>query len=263
MAGKGCYPWRLGAPSFVVPADIRENVRRLAPLVDDVQLLFFESASAAGLEHPLDLPFLARMAREQELTYTVHLPLDLHLGSSSPEKREAALAEILRLAELLSPIAPRALDLHLLPEEQLTRSCWLDNLDSSLAFLSREFAGNRQLIAIENCDYPFAWVRDLSLAHGFSLCLDFGHALRYNADLDLMLADIARARHLHYHGVVAGRDHQALSPAQNGLSADLAAGMAHYGFAGVITMETYSLDALKISLETLGGIWRNYQTEGR
>lgn len=255
MRLKERYPWRVGAPSFVFPDDIQGNVRRLAPLVDDVQLLFFESADQSELDHPLDLVLLAEMAAEYNLSYTVHLPIDLQLGSSSPAKRQAGLAEIIRLAELLAPLNPICFDLHLLPEADLAESFWLDNLDSSLMLLAREFAENRKLICVENCEYPFYKVKPLVLDHGLSLCLDFGHALRYGADLDLMLADITAAGHIHYHGFNGVRDHQAISVGQNALSADLAATMSDSRFCGVVTIEVYSPEKLTISMKTLAGAW--------
>ena len=48
-AHKSGYPFRLGTTSFIYPAGWAENVARLAPLVDEVELLFFESQIPGSL----------------------------------------------------------------------------------------------------------------------------------------------------------------------------------------------------------------------
>ena len=40
---KNVFPFALACPSFVYPAGYVDNIRHLAPFVDEIQLLFFES----------------------------------------------------------------------------------------------------------------------------------------------------------------------------------------------------------------------------
>ena len=76
--------FRIGTTSYIIPADILPNVEYLAPLVDDVQLVLFETD-----EHGSNLPDatlrqrLADLAAQYGITYTVHLPLDLRLGDTN------------------------------------------------------------------------------------------------------------------------------------------------------------------------------------
>ena len=256
---KGRYPWRLGATSFVVPAGMDENVHFLSSLVDDVQLLFFESRVNSKLENSLDIGFLERLAGEQNLSYTVHLPIDLHLGSPSRRRRDGAIAEIIDLMTNLSPLAPSCFDLHLLREHDMAGNQWLDCLNDSLGELADRLGEERGKIAIENIDYPFHSVRSLVLNHGFSLCLDFGHGLRYGEDLEQMLNDIPRASHIHYHGVAEGRDHLAVDSHQDEMSVGLAEKMSDYCFSGVVTMEVYSMGRLQESCQTLAKVWKEYE----
>ena len=73
--------FRIGTTSYIIPADILPNVEYLAPQVDDVELVLFETD-----EYGSNLPDaalrgrLAELAHAHALTYTVHLPLDLRLG---------------------------------------------------------------------------------------------------------------------------------------------------------------------------------------
>ena len=256
---KGRYPWRLGTTSFIVPAGMNENVRLLSTLVDDVQLLFFESRANSELEHPLDINSLKWLAGDHDLSYTVHLPIDLHLGSHSRRIRDEAITEIIDLMTKLAPLAPSCFDLHLLRELNVAESQWLDCLNDSLGELADRLGDERGKIAIENIDYPFQSVRSLVLNHGFSLCLDFGHGLRYGEDLEQMLNYIPQAAHIHYHGAAEGRDHLAVDSHQDEMSVGLAEKLSDYCFSGVVTLEVYSLERLKESYQTLAKAWNTHE----
>ena len=259
MKMKGRYPWRIGATSFVLPADVSENVDFLAERVDDIQLLFFESASQATLPHKVDVSYLKNVAGEHNVTYTVHLPTDLSLGSSKQVLRDEAVGEILRLMDELAPIGPQAFDLHLNLEPGTEQAPWLENLHKSFSLLAGGLGSECSRIAVENIDYPFSWVRPLVLEHGFSFCLDIGHALRYGEDVSRLIKDIPLAKHIHFHGVEAGRDHQEVSPSQGKLSWDLGAALTAEEFSGVLTVEVYNKEALENSLKELSRVWKEFE----
>ena len=256
---KGRYPWRIGATSFVLPADVSKNVDFLAERVDDIQLLFFESASQATLPHKVDVSYLKKVASEHNVTYTVHLPTDLALGSSKQGLRDEAVGEILRLTEELTPIDPQAFDLHLNLETGTEQAPWLENLHKSFSLLAGGLGSECSRIAVENIDYPFSWVRPLVLEHGFSFCLDIGHALRYGEDVSRLIKDIPLAKHIHFHGVDEDRDHQEVSPFQEKLSWDLGAALATEEFSGVLTVEVYNKEALENSLKELSRVWKEFE----
>lgn len=241
--------WRLGATSCVLPADIMANVRVLAPMVDDVQLLFFESAGKSLLPQPLDVQELRGLAEEHDLTYTVHLPIDLALGAASMVARQEGIGEILRLMAQLAPLAPQSFDLHLVREPDLPEAAWLDNLAASLHELSGALGEEKRLVAVENIEYPYGLVAPLVAEYGFSVCLDLGHLLRYGHDLEEGLTLLPLVLHLHYHGVQDGRDHQALTDAEQARM--LIRRLAEAEYDGVVTLEMYSLENLKASLALL------------
>jgi sugar phosphate isomerase/epimerase len=253
MTFKNRLPWRLGATSCVLPADIMTNVRALAPLVDDVQLLFFESAALSLLPQPVDVQELRDLAEEHDLSYTVHLPTDLALGAASRMERQEGIAEILRLMEQLTPLGPQSFDLHLVREPDLPEAAWLDNLAASLRELAGALGEEKRLVAVENIEYPYGLVAPLVAEYGFSVCLDFGHLVHYGHDLEEGLGLLPRVRHLHYHGVQAGRDHQALTDAEQAWM--LGKRLAEAGYDGVVTLEMYSLEKLKGSLALLDEAW--------
>ena len=70
--------FRLGATSYVYPGDLVYNVARLAGHVDDVELILFDLPDGmSNLPDAVTVRRLADLAAAHDLTYTVHLPLDL------------------------------------------------------------------------------------------------------------------------------------------------------------------------------------------
>jgi hypothetical protein len=69
-----------GATSYVLPDHILPNVEYLGPIVDDVELVLFETDEyGSNLPGPAEIARLLELAAEHDLSYTVHLPLDLRL----------------------------------------------------------------------------------------------------------------------------------------------------------------------------------------
>lgn len=256
MLFKKRFPWRLGATSCVLPADIMTNVRALAPLVDDVQLLFFESAAKSRLPQPLDVPLLRDLAEAHSLSYTVHLPTDLALGAASKAERQEGIGEMLRLMAQLAPLGVLSFDLHLVREPDLSDGVWLDNLAASLEELSGALGEEKRLVGVENIEYPFGLVAPLVEEYGFGVCLDLGHLVHYGHDLKEGLGLLSRVRHLHYHGVRDGKDHQGLHDVEQ--AGVLGQRLAEVGYDGVVTLEMYSLEKLKASLALLDAAWQPF-----
>lgn len=252
---KGVYPWRLGATSYVIPGDILANVKVLADKVDDVQLLFFESGGNSRLTHEVDMKGLAQVAQQNDLTYTAHLPSDLQLGSENPDKRQEGIDEIVRLINELETLQIKSFDLHLEQNQEIATPHWLDCLSQSLTILKNELGDTTDSVCIENIDYPFSLIESLIEEHGFSRCLDVGHVLHFKQDWSDAIKHIYKARHIHYHGVQAGKDHRAITSFQEKYSHELGAALAESGYNGVVTLEMYDLDKLGTSLISLAEAW--------
>jgi len=260
---KGRYPWRIGATSFVIPAGIEENVSYLADKVDDIQLLYFQSLSQCPMPQQVDVNLLQGLAQEHNLSYTVHLPIDIQPGSRAAGVRQQAVDEIVRLMEEIAPLRPLCHDLHLAWQPELAMEQWLHNIDDFLSRLKKDLGRERAKVAIENIDYPFSYVRSLVLQHGFKLCADIGHGLFFGEEPDTLFADISQAVHIHYHGVRDGKDHQALGPEQQACSACLGEVLHADSYGGVVTLEVYGSEVLQASLQHIEEIWFHYQQHKR
>ncbi len=258
LTAKARYPWKVGAPSFVIPADLTANVSLLASRVDAVQLLFFESASGAALENIFDGERLRDIAREHDLVYTVHLPADIFLGDAAEAVRRQGVAEICRLVEKLSALSPCSYDLHLNFPAGQDQAAWLESVDAALAELAVRLGTAKELVAVENINYPYALVQPLVARHGLARCLDFGHVQRFGHDMAEALDAVKNARHIHFHGVVNGRDHEALLPEAQEDAVLLGETLDGAEFSGVVTLEVYSLEKLETSLRTLEIGWQKF-----
>ncbi len=212
----GRFPFRLGTTSYIVPADLATNVRALAGKVDDIELLFFESHEVCALPGRETIRVLKSIARSEDLSYTVHLPLDCRLGHPEKTERSRSADKCRRVIELTGPLSPFAYILHLRgapdsPEPSDDVESWRARIADTLR--EAVLPGiDPSLVCVENLDYPFERATPVAEALGLSLCLDVGHLLTGGYSLDETLHRfLRRARVVHLHGVLQERDHQAVS----------------------------------------------------
>src|SRR5512133_1409949 len=108
-------PFRIGSTSYVYPDDILPNVTRLAEQddVDDVELILFEVDDGPNnLPGEATIQKLAVIAAQHQLTYTVHLPLDMQLGTSGITRHQS-LVKAERVIKTTRPLDPFAYVFHL------------------------------------------------------------------------------------------------------------------------------------------------------
>jgi sugar phosphate isomerase/epimerase len=201
---------RLGTTSYIYPADLLHNARALADKVDDIELVIFESPTF-GENYPdkAEVAELRRIAREHDLTYTVHLPLDLKLA----EDRKS-LDTALRVIDCTRDLEPHGYIIHLDGVAQPGSAAmerWLHNSITSLEAMAAQ-TGRADRLCVENLDdqSPEMLDRLLRLVP-VSCCVDVGHLWKQHLDpVPFLDAWIARTRVVHLHGV-GTRDHKGLS----------------------------------------------------
>ncbi|MEW6350608.1 MAG: cobamide remodeling phosphodiesterase CbiR [Thermodesulfobacteriota bacterium] len=230
---------RIGTTSYVYPADILTNVRRLAGLAMDVELVIFEAKNPdRDLPDQGVIAELRRIAADHDMTYTVHLPLDLVLAHpESASSVETATRVIDRTLEL----DPYGFIVHL---EDGNRDRihdpaeWLENSVSSLELLAG-VVGDYGRLCVENLEiHPPELLDAVSRAHPVSFCVDVGHLwVTGRPDVPLLDRWLPRTRVVHLHGVGA-RDHQSLAqmPASR---LDPVTNLLR-DFHGVVTLEVFS-----------------------
>lgn len=247
---RGRFPFRLGTTSFIYPAGYYENARRLAPFVEEIELILFESRGLPDLE---EIRRLKALAAAHELRYNVHLPLDVFLGSADSGRRRRSVDVLLQALELTAPLDPTSWTLHLNPDPA-DRSAEALNpwqaraVDSIRQLRSGGFPAER--LALENLQQPLVWMEAVRKATGLPVCMDYGHLLLNGDDpAEFYRRHRDRIIMLHLHGAADNRDHRSLNRLHSGDLHRIPAILKDY--TGSVSLEVFDFEALQSSLETL------------
>jgi sugar phosphate isomerase/epimerase len=232
-------PYRLGATSYVWPAGILPNVSRLGPLVDDVELVLFEVEDDSNLPDAATIARLQDLAERHDLTYTVHLPLDLAMAHPpSLEKAERAIA-------CTRELSPRAYVLHLDGRavegnpERARLACWREDACRLLRELVA-MAGDARRLCVENLEnYAPEYFLPLLRRIPVELCVDVGHLWLAGRNPLVFLEDhLACTCVVHLHGV-GERDHQSLRHQGVAQVAPVLDLLSARRYDGVVTLEVF------------------------
>ena len=258
---KNTFPFTLACPSFVYPAGYVDNVRHLAPFVDEIQLLFFES-QPRSIPSPDLISDLACLANHASISYHVHLPTDIDPGHPDPAQRQRAIDTVCMLMERCEPLQPSTYTLHLAHRADGVTILPVDHWQSALHDSLRQMLPGhhrRRQISVETLDYPFELVAPVISALDLSVCMDMGHLLLHGGNIKAFFDRWqARITVIHLHGVQAGCDHlplDHLSQAQM----NTICGMLK-SFNGVLCLEVYSQPALDASMARLADLWSRVQS---
>lgn len=255
---KGAFPFRLGTTSYIRPADLLPNAEFLRTLVDDIELVLFESDEISNLPDEPTIKALAAIARENGLTYTVHLPMDIDPASGDPQVRERSASKCVRVMKLTAPLDPFAFILHLYAPGAARFSSaecdsWRDRATDTVSSLLAQSGVNPALICVETLDFDFSLAEPVVREHGLSICLDIGHLWRCGFSVEEYLRRyLGDTRVVHLHGVRDGKDHLDLSVLPPDTLADVISVMEDASSRPrVVTIEIFGESDLKGSLRAL------------
>jgi hypothetical protein len=231
-------PWRLAAPSCVLPAGITENCAFLAQQFDEIGLAFFETeACLAYTEQDLP-PELAQLP----VSWHIHLPLDLPWAAGVDRVAET----VALLAARVAHVAPWHFVLHP-PREPETLA--------KLARRLQAFGIAPARVLVENIagrDLARHW--HVIEATGLGVCLDLGHMLAHGQQdfLDLPgLAVRTRMVHLNAPDPLKPSRHASLSVLDQAGLALCERLLCTLAPGGVVMLELFSENALLDSLRVL------------
>lgn len=255
---KGMFPFKIATTSFIYPDDYIPNVKMLGPCMDEIELLLFESKGPDSLPSRTVISELERLAAEFELSYNVHLPTDISISDRSADRQAAALETMARVIDRVNPLDPSALILHVPYNENSlddhVAGKWQERVHQNLQKIVST-AGNREIIAIENLDYPLELLEDIIVDLNLSICLDLGHLMVYDYDVLTVFNKYAdKTPILHVHGVENVCDHTTLERLSDKLSTTVHRVLKK--FTGVVSIEVFSFEHLDSSLKYLEGLWR-------
>ena len=250
-------PFRIGTTSYILPDEILPNVRYLAGQVEDVELVLFEIDDGPNnLPDERVLEELNRLAGQHQLSYTVHLPLDLRLATDEGEQH-ISMQKARKVIDCTRSLNPWAYVLHLDGKELLAsgtvsaRARWVRQAVQALEAASA-WAGSSSLLAIENLEqYPLDFLDGIFEQFPASRCIDIGHLWLDGHDpIPYLKRNLGLARVLHIHGI-GDRDHQSLSHVPANELARVLNFLRDADFRGVMTIEVFGEDELQTSLEAI------------
>jgi len=213
---KDCFQFRLGTTSYIVPADIAPNVSTLASCVDDIEIVLFESETHSNLPDDATMEILRFHRNESHVSYTIHLPLDIQLGSTDRNERARSVEQCRRIIQLMEPLNPFAYVLHLPIGDMMVRSVsdperWQRHVaDGATQILEMGISPHR--ICVETLAYPFELAAPVVESLDLSVCIDVGHILMNAYSLPAYIHQwFDRTRIIHLHGIAHGKDHQSIA----------------------------------------------------
>jgi sugar phosphate isomerase/epimerase len=247
------FPFRIATTSYIYPDNILPNVQALAPYLDEIELILFES-SKESLPSDADINTLSVIGQEETLTYNVHLPLDCYLGDIDQQVRENAVATIQKIIDLTRPLSPSTYTMHLPLKREWGNTAtekgrWQERAGQGIERILT--AGiNPKTISVENLLYPFEWAGELISAYGLSVCLDTGHLMVTGHDI----AGYAQLYHgcisiIHLYGIEKAHEHKGLHVL--GPNERDAVKALLKGFNKVVSLEVFSFHDLATSLACL------------
>ncbi len=255
---KHAYPFKLCTTSYIYPDHIIPNVKMLAPYFDEIELLLYESRFDS-LPTMQQITELALLAEQYDLSYNVHLPIDISLTESDPISRSKSVNVIKRMCDLTYVLAPSTYTLHL--------PCGETSFDGDGLKIWQDFAAagiekliatgiQSQAISIETLAYPFEWLEEIIKAFKLSVCIDIGHLLVNGFDVEKVFdKHSSNTSIIHLHGIENKQDHISLSKLSLEQMDQIIGILKRY--YGVVSLEVFSFDNLNTSLTFLEKYWEN------
>ena len=251
---KGKFAFQLATTSYILPSALLPNIRFLGRYVDEVELVLFESSNQSNLPTLGEVREMSRLASDFDLTYNVHLPVDLFLGDPDPTLRREFCATALRFYERTLPLDPTSYILHLDSRGadgtiEKDQGIWQGRVTESLETMRLHGLDLSRLV-VENLEYPLERLSSLAERFDLGFCLDVGHLLLYRHDVGKHLQSfLQKSSMVHLHGVKDGQDHRGLDHIPSQAWDIICRGLKEY--RGVVSLEVFSLEDLIPSLERI------------
>jgi len=257
---KGMFPFKIGTTSFIYPDSYGQNVKMLAPYLDEIELILFEN-TPNSLPSKHEIKELFSLSNEYDLSYNIHLPLDISLGAPDASKRHYAIETIKQVMDLTASLSPTTYTLHL-PYETIDSESGRIKRWKERTYLSMETlcasGFNSRTISIETLNYPIEWVEEILIDFNLSICMDLGHLILYGLDMkDVFDRYKHRTSIIHLHGANDRCDHQPLDLlSKSNLKTIL---LMLKQFKGIVSLEVFSYDHLNTSLKYLESVYKKHE----
>lgn len=244
------FPFKVGAPSYLLPTGYIENVTYLVDKVDDIQLLVFDSLPDDPLFKKGTLKTLQYLVKEQGVTFSVHMPVKPKLFDGFEKRLESARYII----ETLGPLNVCSYTFHYdLPDGAKWEDLEEKEIHRIDGFYMKFFSALKEKfpsvdISLENTETPLSALDRVVSRCGISYCIDIGHLLFQEWDLSEIEPRLEKASVVHLHGCeeVEGKytDHRSVNY-------DRRIFKLLESFRGILTVENYHAHLFDKSIKVL------------
>lgn len=251
---------------MVYGKNLLENVKRLADLVDNIEIILFNTPNLNNTPDSDELDLLRRLGRKKKVTFTVHLPASLEIASKDRKLRENSIRMVSEICSLTASIEPLHYILHvpfttptLVPipglyfkkdDEQNWQGWTRRGLESLEKILhTTPLAGK---LLLENINYSPYFLEPFFQGGQYGFCLDIGHLILGSENVNDTLRRYQKEiRELHVHGVKGYEEHLSLSVLPIESVREWMDYLIRIEFDGIFNLEVFTPEDLTGSLNTV------------
>jgi sugar phosphate isomerase/epimerase len=269
------YPFKLSAPAMIYGNDILDNVRRLANVFENIEIVLFHTPDLHNIPPREDIRKLHQIGRRKNVTYTVHLPASLQVAAPDSGTRAKHVELAMDLIEKTAACEPVYYILHipytrptLVPrlgeyfsfESMKTKRSWYKRACASLEKISSAIGDHGQLL-VENINYSPQSLQALAVAGLCEICLDVGHLVLGQENVgDVLKRFLPAAREIHLHGVKGYTDHLSLTALAPSRIEKWLKYLIQMNYEGIVNLEVFShaelISSLELAARTLPALGR-------
>lgn len=237
----------IGCTSFIIQDYYVPAVRECVKYADDIALLLLQAGDKGkDLITKQEIHDLAKIARDAEVTWNIHLPTDG--GYATRESARQYTDNLLRAIDLTRELKPHTWVMHVVtdhvPSTIMRPHLTPEETERILESLSKltQNLPSPQHLALENLErHPTDYLDELIARTDHSRCFDIGHVwkegLKPETLLQTWLQDI---RMCHLHGLNT-RDHQSLHHMPTAILDAMLHPLWDIQFSPLITLEVFGL----------------------
>ncbi len=244
-----CRTFKLGAPSYVLPADYITNILYLQDKAEDIQLLLFDSSADDPIFQKDNISTLNYLSKGAGFSYSAHMPA----GPSLWDNYELRLKETLLILEKLQELKVSNFTFHYdLPEKHgISITNEIKNKVDMIYIKFFKSIRNEFPSLSFNLENTQTSLKELDLVVkecGLNYCADIGHYLKYNFDLSDITERLKTTTAIHLHGLIieSGKtqDHQTVTYSRPVFE-------ILKNFSGLVTVENYHSRMLQNSFDLI------------
>ncbi len=245
------FPFKISAPSYLLPTGYVENVTYLIDKVDDIQLLAFDSLPDDPLFKSGSLSTLHYLAKESDITFSVHMPIKPKLFDNFEKRFDGAGFIIEKLGGLnISSYTfhydlPDGKEWEWLQEQEIKQ---IDEMYITFFTQLKEFFPGID-ISLENTETPLSALDNVVTQCGISYCIDIGHLSVQDRDLSEVGPRLKDASVVHLHN---WQEKEGKRSDHRSIVYDRKIFKLLESFNGILTVENYHKLLFEKSAKVLG-----------